>query len=184
MNRHCDGFTVVEVVIAVVILMLMTGIVLGSITNIYRATELSDNTMLTSSQNSRAIAVMKEDLLQSSRNFSRPYAPQVVGDELRFRRLSGFSMTTEHSTYENFYTCYYLDTSRDILYRRYRNLAGDLLSDPKPRAIGNFVTAFTPVIDTDLQTVTITLTTSKGDAARAEDAATTRTVVVKPFNTD
>jgi type II secretory pathway pseudopilin PulG len=184
MNANCRGFTAVEVVVAAVIIMILTGVILGSLSSVFRATALSDNTMLTSTQNARAISAMREDLIQTSRNFSRPYAPQVVSGELRFRKISGFNQGTKTPSYENRYTCFYLDTSKDVLYRRYRNLAGDLLSDPKPEAVGNFVTEFTPAIDTDLQTVTITLTTSKGKAAHEEDAAVTRTVAIKPFNTD
>lgn len=184
MNTNCKGFTVIEVVIASVIIMILTGVILGALTNIFRATVLSDNTMLTSTQNARAISAMREDLIQTSRNFARPYAPQIVVDELRFRKLSGFDTGTRTPTYENRYTCYWLDTSKDVLYRRFRDLAGDMLANPAPEAIGNFVTEFTPAIDTDLQRVTITLTTSKGEAAREEDATVTRTVVIKPFNTD
>jgi type II secretory pathway pseudopilin PulG len=184
MKSKCAGFTVIEVVVSVTIIMLMTGVILGSLTSIFRATTLSDNTMLTSTQNARAIAAVREDLIQTSCNFSRPYAPQVVGGELRFRRLSGFNTTTKSPTYDSFYTCYYLDTAKHVLYRRCRDLAGPLLSNPAPQAVGNFVTAFTPLVDTDMQTVSITITTSKGESAFKEDAEATRTVVVKPFNTD
>lgn len=184
MNGKCRGFTVVEAVIAVTIIMVMTGVILGSLTSIFRATALSDNAMLTSTQNARAIAAIREDLLQTSRNFSRPYAPQVVGGELRFRKVSGFNTTTKSPIYESFYTCYYLDAAKHVLYRRFRDLAGDLLAAPAPEAVGNFVTVFTSSIDTDMQTVSITLTTSKGESALKEDAATTRTAVIKPFNTD
>ncbi len=184
MNTNCRGFTVIEIVVATSIVVIMTGVILGSLTNMFRATTLSDNTMLTNTQNARAIGAMREDLMQTSRNFARPYAPQIVGSELRFRMLSGFNITTKTPTYDNFYTCHYLDTTRHVLYRRYRDLSGNLLSTPAPEPIGNFVTEFTPSIDTDTQNVTITLTTSKGEAAWSEDATTSRTIVITPFNTD
>ena len=184
MNANCKGFTAVEVVLAAVIIMILTGVILGSLTNVFRATALSDNDMLTNTQIARAISAMKEDLIQTSRNFSRPYAPQIVANELRFRKVSGFDTGTKTSTYENRYTCYWLDTSKNVLFRQFRDLGGSLLANPAPESVGNFVTVFTPVIDTDMQTVTITLTTSKGDPTREEDASVTRTVVIKPFNTD
>ncbi len=180
------GFTVVEVAVSVAIMAIITGIILGTITYFYRAAALADNTMMVSARSSQALAHMREDLLQTSRNFAGNYAPFIDTDstELRFRKIESFSAQTGRATYENFYTCYYLDTSKDVLYKRYRDLSGTLLSNPAPHALASTITAFTPVLDTEARTVTITLTTTTGDSERSEDASITRTVVITPFNID
>jgi len=181
-----NGFTILEVSIATAILLVITGTILGAITYAYRATAMADNTMIASSANARAVAAMREDLIQTSRNFAGNYAPFIDTDstELRFRRIDSFSASTGRASYESFYTCYFLDTSKSILYRRYRDLSGTLLTTPLSLALAPHVTVFTPAIDTDAKTVTITLTTSRGESARGEDASTTRTVIIKPFNID
>jgi type II secretory pathway pseudopilin PulG len=193
MKNNCNGFTLIETAISFTILLLLTGVIMGSITNIYKATAQADNTMLVSAQNSRAVGAMREDLLQTSRNLppSGNYGPFLDPDpwqsgtsELRFRRINGFNTSTGRATYENQYTCYWLDTTKDTLYRRYRDLSGTLLTTPPAKAIGTHVTVFTPEIDADAQTVTITLTTSRGSTEREEEATTTRTVIITPFNID
>jgi len=186
MIKRQHGFTIIEAVISLTILLLIAGVIMGSITNIYRSTNLSDNTMLVSSQNARAMSEIREDLLQTSRNFQGIYAPFLDAgtSELRFRRISGFNATSGAATFENQYACYWLDTSTDILYRRFRNLGGTLLSNPAPEPIGAYVTAFNPSVDTDACTVTISVTTSRGKTELNEDASTTRSITITPFNVD
>ncbi len=191
MKSECGGFTIIEAMISMTVLVLLTAFVLGSISNTYMATTMADNAMLVTTQESRALGIIREDLLQTSRNFppSGNYGPFLDPDpwqpgisELRFRKINGFS--AGHATYENQYTCYYLDTTNNILWRRYRDLSGTLLTDPPAEVIGLYVTTFTPVIDANAKTVTITLTNSKGRADRNEDASITRTVVITPYNID
>ena len=186
MRSTSAGFTLVEAVVALTVLMLLVGIVMGSISNMYRATTFSDNTLLVNTENSRAMAAMREDLLQTSRNFSGNYAPftDAGTSEVRFRKINGFSISSGRATYENRYTCYYLDSASNTLYRRYRDLSGSLLTSPPREVLGQHVTSFTPSIDTNTKTVTITLTTLRGETARNEQATITRSVVVTPFNID
>lgn len=184
--KRQNGFTILEVAISTAILLIIAGTILGAITYAYRATAMADNTMIASSRNAQAVAAMREDLIQTSRNFAGNYAPFIDTDstELRFRRIDSFSASTGRASYENFYTCYFLDTTKNILYRRHRDLSGNLLTTPPTEPLAAHVTVFTPVIDTDAKNVTVTLTTSKGESARGEDASTTRTVIIKPFNID
>jgi type II secretory pathway pseudopilin PulG len=180
------GFTLVEALIVMVVLILMMGVIFGSIANMYRATTLSDNVMLVNAENANAIAAVREDLLQTSRNFVGLYSPRIDGatGELRMRKINGFSASTGMSTYENYWTCYYLDTGQNILWKRYRDLSENLLASPPPLAVGNYVTEFTPSIDVDAEMVTVTIGTTKGNPDRQEDTAMSRTIVVKPFNID
>jgi type II secretory pathway pseudopilin PulG len=186
MNGRNAGFTMVEAVISVTILLLIAGVIMGSISSYNRATALADNNMLVNAENSRALATVREDLMQTSRNFSGSYAPRIHAgtSELRLRRVNGFNKSAGRATYESRWACYYLDTSEGLLYRRYRDLSGNLLTDPPAKAVAQFVTAFTPVIDADAQTVTITLTTSKGRSERSEDIAVTRTIIIRPYSID
>ena len=183
MNRDSRGFTIIEAMVSVAILLILVGIIFGSIANIYRATSFSDNIMIVNTQNSRALGIIREDMLQTSNNFSGQYAPFIHGgtSELRFRKINGFDTATGRSTYANKYICYHHDSTLKFLYRRVRDLSENLLEQ---KAVGECVTVFTPVIDTDAGNVTITLITSKGTIERNDDATTTRTVILKPFNID
>lgn len=185
MSRNCAGFSIVECVVSLLILFILVGIVLGSIAKTYRATAVSDNTMIVNTESSKVLAIIREDLLQTSSNFAGQYAPFIDGgtSELRFRRLNGFSASTGRATYENEYICYNLDTTHHHLYRRRRTLGGSEITGSK-QAIGKSVTTFTPVMDTDAGNVTITLTTTEGNTVRDDLATVTRVVVITPFNID
>ena len=179
-----SGFTIIEAVISIAILLLIAGVILSSISGYFRAASLSDNTMLVNSQNSRIMSEVTDDLMQTSRNFTGRYAPLIdeENSELRFRRVRGFSLPKERATYEEKYACYWLDSADNVLYRRYRDLAGNLLDTPEPEVIGAFVTAFSTSIDYCTCSVIITVTTSRGKSELNEDATTTRTIIVTPFN--
>ncbi len=185
MSNDCAGFSIIESVVSLAILFILVGIVLGSIANTYRATAVSDNTMIVNTESSRVLTTIREDLLQTSSNFAGQYAPFIHGgtSELRFRRLNGFSASTGRATYENEYICYNLDTTLHHLYRRRRDLGGTEIAGSR-WAVGKSVTTFTPVIDSDAGNITITLTTTEGDAVRDDLATVTRVVVITPFNID
>ena len=183
------GFTLIETMISLAVLMIVMGSAIEVVARIMMASRVADTHMLISTENQRAMREMKNDLTCSSKNTVGPYAPVIVGDELRFRVVTDFDADEGCSVFSGYQLCFWLDTSSNLLFRRFRDATGTILDEAPAefpgaaaQVIGQYVTGVSYSINADAGMVTITLTTSMGEVTDNDDY--TQQFSVIPYNSD
>jgi prepilin-type N-terminal cleavage/methylation domain-containing protein len=190
-KRPDSGFTLLETIVAMAVLMIVLGAAMSSITQMMISANTADRNLLVSTENQRAVREMKNDLYCSSRNCIGPYAPTIVGDELRFRVVTGFNKDESRSDFSGYLVCYWHKTETNQLIRRFRD-SNENLMDPAPaefpgppeQVICQYCSGVSFTINVDAGMITVTVTNSLGHQENPDYAIYSSQFDIIPFNCD
>jgi hypothetical protein len=171
------------------VFLIIIGAALTGTSRLMSMAEATDKHMIVTMENQRAIREMKMDIYCSSKNTVGPYAPTVVGDELRFRIVTGFNESEGMSTYSGYQVCYWYDPDRNILVRRFRDSSNNLMTTPPAeypagyeQVISQHCTGVSYSVEPNCGMVTVTLTNSLGEPNTVEFATCSSQFDILPFN--
>jgi hypothetical protein len=175
--------------VALAVFMIIFGAAMSGTSRLMSFAEATDINMLVTTENQRAIREMKMDIYCSSKNTVGPFAPAAVGNELRFRVVTGFDQSTGLSTYSGYQVCYWQDPDRSLLVRFFRDANNNKLTDPPveypagaEQVICQYCTGFNFGVEPNCGMVTVILTNSIGNPTSPEFATCSTQFDIMPFN--
>ena len=172
-RNACEaGFTLLETIVALAVFMIVLAIAITTINRLMLFAGVADKNMLVATEYQHAMLQMKNDLYCSSKSSKDKGAPKPADGELRFKICIGFDPEAERPTiYPDYKVCYWLDTSRNLLIRRFRDDNDVLLEDapvhfpgPPEQVLCQYCTAASFTIpDPNIAMVVVKLTLSIGE---------------------
>jgi len=192
MRQSMRGFTLVETMVAMAVLLIVMGTAFTAVTNLMAFARSADNDMLVTSENQRGLRELKTDLYCSSRNTAGIYSPQVVDGELRFQVVTGFDGQVAYEPlWSGYLVCYKHDSEKNMLVRLFRDAAGVQIDAPayypgkREQVVSLYCTSISYTIEPFAGMVTVTLVNAIGsDPNSKEYAICQNEFSVIPFNTD
>jgi hypothetical protein len=183
------GFTLLETMVALAVFIIILAGAMSSINHLMVLAGTADRTMLVATENQRGSREMKNDLYCSTK-YSQDGAPRAVDGELRFQTVTGFDYVEFVPKYSGYYVCYWLDTEKNLLVRRFRDLANEVLLEDAPaeypgsksQVICQYCTGVSFSVNEDAGMVTITLINSIGQNGTIKYAEYNKQFSVIPFN--
>ncbi len=186
-NNDQDGFTLLETMISVTLILLLLGLIVQVLISWTRTSVFSSNLLDASSMCQKALTAIREDLLQSS---TKVTSSEISwdGTTLRFKVAVGSNPegTTLYSTNPVSYTIETIPDS-DIKRIKKQNIDGT------EAIVGNYISDWTdetgdvkPGFEADISNpsnIAVTVTCVKGQSDDRE-AVVTRTIRVLPLNED
>ncbi len=192
MKQSMWGFTLIETVVAMAVLLIVMGTAFTCVTNLMASARTADNDMLVTAENQRGMNELKIDLCASSRNTAGIRSAQVVDEELRFQVVTGFDDQVAYCPiWSGYLVCYKHDSSKNMLVRLFRDAAGVQIDAPvdypgeREQTVSLYCTSVSYTIEPDAGMVTIALTNAIGSDPNSDDySICQREFSVIPFNTD
>ena len=192
MREPMRGFTLVETLVAMAVLLIVMGTAITCVTNLMAYGRGADNNMIVITENQRGVQELKTDLYCSSRNTVSMYSPRFTDGELRMMVVTGFDKSVAYEAlWSGYSVCYKHDSDKNQLIRLFRDAAGLQIDAPaeypgkREQVISNYCTSVTYTIEPNAGMVTITLTNAIGSDPTSKEYSVCETEFsVIPFNTE
>jgi len=192
MRQPMSGFTLIETMVALAVLLIVMGTIITCVTNIMAFGRSADNNMLVITENQHGIRELKTDIYCSSRNTVGMYSPRLIDGELRMMVVTGFDKTVAFaSLWSGYSVCYKHDSTNNMLVRLFRDAMGVQIDAPaeypgsREQVVSNYCTSVSYTVEPNVGMVTVTLINAIGsDPNSKEYAVCENEFTVIPFNTD